>query len=170
MATEKITAPQEIQQIVSEVCELIRKGKSYRQIHKMQRDTGEFYPAPKTLCEWGDKYADVGKQFARARKDSAEFWDDKATQETEYLAEKTRQYLDKGEDMPKGVAQAMQVVIQRYAKNAALRDDSRYADRKHIALGGEQDAPPVKMDLSGVSTENLRKIRELLTNGNTESN
>jgi hypothetical protein len=170
MTTEKITAPQEIQQIVSEVCELIKQGKSFRQIHKIKRDNGKFYPSPTIYYEWQNQYAGVVEQFARARKDSAEFWDDKATQETEYLAEKTRQYLDKGEDMPKGVAQAMQVVIQRYAKNAALRDDSRYADRKHIALGGEQDAPPVKMDLSGVSTENLRKIRELLTNGNSESN
>ena len=68
---------------------------------------------------------------------------------------------------PKGVVEAIKVSIQEDAREAGLRDDSRYGDRKRVALTGA-DGGAVKVetkqqyDLSNLSVSDLEKLEAIL--------
>ena len=55
------------------------------------------------------------------------------------LYEEAMSRLESGEGFPRGVVEAIRASMQEDAREAALRDDSRYGDRKRV--GAELDAP-----------------------------
>lgn len=91
-------------------------------------------PAIQTLWVWKQKYPDFLVQSARARADSAEFYNDQRQKKADELYKIAKKHLKMGLDIPKGVVEAIKVSIQEDAREAGLRDDSRYGDRKRVAL------------------------------------
>ena len=75
----------------------------------------------------------------RAREASAELFNDRRMEKAQALYEEAMSRLESGEGFPRGVVEAIRASMQEDAREAALRDDSRYGDRKR--LGVELDAP-----------------------------
>ncbi len=148
------------QELADEIIELIRNGYSEREICKKRG-----MPSLKTLWNWKDKYPEFLRQSARARADSADFYNDRRMKKAEELYEIAREHLRHGESIPKGVVEAIKVSIQEDAREAGLRDDSRFGDRKRVALTGA-DGGAVKIEnnlvLDDVSLDDLKKVRALL--------
>ena len=149
-------------ELAAKICELIRSGKSERQICAMNG-----MPAIQTLWVWKQKYPDFLVQSARARADSAEFYNDQRQKKADELYKIAKKHLKMGLDIPKGVVEAIKVSIQEDAREAGLRDDSRYGDRKRVALTGA-DGGAVKVetkqqyDLSNLSGSDLEKLEAIL--------
>ena len=149
-------------ELAAKICELIRSGKSERQICAMKG-----MPAIQTLWVWKQKYPDFLVQSARARADSAEFYNDQRQKKADELYKIAKKHLKMGLDIPKGVVEAIKVSIQEDAREAGLRDDSRYGDRKRVALTGA-DGGAVKVetkqqyDLSNLSVSDLEKLEAIL--------
>lgn len=156
------------QELADEIIELIRNGYSEREICKKRG-----MPSLKTLWNWKDKYPEFLLQSARARADSADFYNDRRMKKAEELYEIAQRHLKAGESIPKGVVEAIKVSIQEDARESGLRDDSRYGDRKRVALIGA-DGGAVKVetrqqyDLSNLSVSDLEKLEAIL-NGIEES-
>lgn len=156
------------QELADEIIELIRNGYSEREICKKRG-----MPSLKTLWNWKDKYPEFLHQSARARADSADFYNDRRMKKAEELYEIAQRHLKAGESIPKGVVEAIKVSIQEDARESGLRDDSRYGDRKRVALIGA-DGGAVKVetrqqyDLSNLSVSDLEKLEAIL-NGIEES-
>ena len=149
-------------ELAAKICQLIRSGKSERQICAMKG-----MPAIQTLWVWKQKYPDFLEQSARARADSAEFYNDQRQKKADELYKIAKKHLKMGLDIPKGVVEAIKVSIQEDAREAGLRDDSRYGDRKRVALTGA-DGGAVKVetkqqyDLSNLSVSDLEKLEAIL--------
>lgn len=156
-------------ELAAKICELIRSGKSERQICAMKG-----MPAIQTLWVWKQKYPDFLEQSARARADSAEFYNDQRQKKADELYKIAKKHLKMGLDIPKGVVEAIKVSIQEDAREAGLRDDSRYGDRKRVALTGA-DGGAVKVetkqqyDLSNLSVSDLEKLEAILNGINKSS-
>lgn len=156
------------QELADEIIELIRNGYSEREICKKRG-----MPSLKTLWNWKDKYPEFLRQSARARVDSADFYNDRRMKKAEELYEIAQRHLKAGESIPKGVVEAIKISIQEDARESGLRDDSRYGDRKRVALIGA-DGGAVKVetrqqyDLSNLSVSDLEKLEAIL-NGIEES-
>ena len=142
--------------LAAQICELIESGASDAQVCK------KFGIVFQTLDNWRNAYPEFLEQSIRARRISADVWNKKREDITAQLQEIAANALATGEPVPKGVVEALNVAARECARSASIRDDSRYGDRKKLQISGEKDAPPVAVDLSGVSTENLKKARELL--------
>lgn len=122
--------------LVDDICELIRQGKSEREIC---RKTG--MPTIETLRTWKSKYPDFLAQSARARAESAELYRSEALA----VARKTAQYADdviNGRlpmmDLPKGFVDAQKLLVQELNREAANRDDKNFGDRKTVDLNTNQ--------------------------------
>lgn len=127
-------------ELAEKICNLIRDGMSERKICALKD-----MPKISTLQMWKDKYPEFLEQSARARQESAETYAElalTASMELEELASDVLNgriaYAD-GEtmkDLPRGVLEAKKIYIQEMRREAGLRDDSRYGDRKKVALTG----------------------------------
>ena len=150
------------QELADVIIELIRNGYSEREICKKRG-----MPSLKTLWNWKDKYPEFLQQSARARADSAEFYNDQRQKKADELYKIAKKHLKMGLDIPKGVVEAIKVSIQEDAREAGLRDDSRYGDRKRVALTGA-DGGALKVetkqqyDLSNLSVSDLEKLEAIL--------
>lgn len=107
------------QQIVS----LIREGISEARICKM-----DGMPSPASLYEWKRRYPEFAQAAAEARRFSAELYNDRRMELVDELVEKARS----GADFPRGVAEAYKAAMQELAREAAIRDDSRFSDRHKV--------------------------------------
>lgn len=159
--TKKAGRPSKYSRALAEqICELIRSGKSERQICAMKG-----MPDAKTLWSWKEKHPDFLHQSARARADSADVYNDRRQKKADALYRIAESHLRHGESIPKGVVEAIKVSIQEDAREAGLRDDSRFGDRKRVALTGA-DGGAVKIEnnlvLDDVSLDDLKKVRALL--------
>lgn len=159
--TKKTGRPSKYSRALAEqICELIRSGKSERQICAMKG-----MPAIQTLWVWKEKYPEFLEQSARARADSADVYNDRRQKKADELYRIAESHLRNGESIPKGIVEAFKVSMQEDAREAANRDDSRFGDRKRVALTGA-DGGAVKIEnnlvLDDVSLDDLKKVRALL--------
>ena len=116
------------EELAQKICDLIREGKSERQICKMPN-----MPTAMTLRRWKEGNPDFCAQSARAREESAEKFKDE-------LNDQLQTRLSTGEDFPKGAVEAYKVLMQEKARQAAWRDDSRYGNRKTVKVDATEDA------------------------------
>jgi len=138
-------------ELAEKICDLIREGKSERQISKMPG-----MPDAKTLLRWKDTNSDFCLQSARAREASAEKFNDELLELQENLNNELQTRLLSGDDFPKGTVEAFKVLMQEKARQISWRDDSRFGDRKTVKI--QSDTP----DLSTIDMEKLKAARELL--------
>jgi hypothetical protein len=124
-------------------------------------------PDAATLWRWKNENEDFCNRSARAREASAQIYADEAESETNCLKSEAHARLQTGEDFPKGVVEAFKVVIQEKRREAALRNDALFGDRKHVRHEGA-DGGAIKVeqkqsyDLSVLSAEQLDELEDLL--------
>lgn len=146
--------------LADKIIELIRTGVSEYEIGQMPD-----MPSARTISRWKDSNKEFCLRSACAREASAEVFDQKRREAARWLMTQATQRAQTGEDFPKGVVEAVKAVMQEHARSAALRDDSRFGDRKKVALTGHDGGAvkvEEKLDLSGASLDALMKARELL--------
>lgn len=123
------------EELAQKICDLIREGKSERQICKMPN-----MPTAMTLRRWKEGNPDFCAQSARAREESAEKFNDELLDLQDELNDQLQTRLSTGEDFPKGAVEAYKVLMQEKARQAAWRDDSRYGNRKIVKVDATEDA------------------------------
>ena len=138
-------------ELAEQICDLIREGKSERQICKMPG-----MPPLRTLQDWKDRNPDFLQQSARAREASAEKFNDELLELQANLNNELQTRLLNGDDFPRGTVEAFKVLMQEKARQISWRDDSRFGDRKTVKI--QNDSP----DLSTIDMEKLKAARELL--------
>lgn len=166
MAVQKKSAPRKVgrptkytPELAAKICDLIREGLSEREICSQKG-----MPDASTLGRWKDNNQEFCIQSARARAESAALYAEKAVE----VAQEASDYADliaSGKatrlgvpicDLPKGYVDAKKLLYQALIREAALRDDSRFGDRKTVKV--QSDTP----DLSTIDMEKLKAARELL--------
>lgn len=173
MTTKKTAAPKKktgrptlyTEALAKKICGLIEEGVSERKICEM---TG--MPTPATLRKWKDNNPSFLSQSVRARAASAARFREEALQvarEASELADKiaNRDLADPTiiPDLPKGYVEAKKLLVQELNREAAIRDDSRFGDRKKVALTGENGGPiktegTLKVELTPKQREILDKV------------
>lgn len=113
--------------LAEKIVGLIEEGYSERQIGQMPG-----MPTARTILRWKDENAEFCRRSARAREASAELFDDKRREAAEWLLQEAENRNTSGKSFPKGVVDAVRAVMQEHARSAALRDDSRFGDRKKV--------------------------------------
>lgn len=121
--------------LAEKIVGLIEEGYSERQIGQMPG-----MPTARTILRWKDENAEFCRRSARAREASAELFDDKRREAAEWLLQEAENRNASGESFPKGVVDAVRAVMQEHARSAALRDDSRFGDRKTVKVDATEDA------------------------------
>lgn len=114
-------------ELADKIVGLIEEGYSERQIGKMAG-----MPSAVTIWKWKEERPEFLKRSARAREASAELFDDKRREAAEWLMQEAENRNENGKSFPKGVVDAVRAVMQEHARSAALRDDSRFGDRKKV--------------------------------------
>lgn len=133
-ARKKMGAPSTYTDALAEkICGLIEEGYSERQISKMPG-----MPSARTMTRWKED-PDFCRQSARAREASAEKYDDERMEEVYDLKRTIALHIKLGKDLPKGYVEAKKLICQELARSAALRDDSRFGDRKTVAIDAKVD-------------------------------
>lgn len=121
------------QEIADKIIDLIEQGYSERRIAQM-----DGMPSGPTIRSWKDTHPEFLTRSARARKESADVYNDRRIEEMEWLTEQARNAATSGSSIPKGVVEATRAVMQELAREAAFRDDSRFGDRKTVAVEAQQ--------------------------------
>lgn len=147
-------------QLAEKICSLIREGVSERQISKM-----EGMPSLDTLWRWKTEHQDFSELSARARELSAEKFNDEALELRAELRDEVAKRLKNGDDFPKGTVEAYKVLMQESARQAAIRDDSRYGDRKRVTLNGKIKTNPV----ANFSNDELMAIAGMTINDEADA-
>lgn len=153
------------EELADKIVSLIQEGYSERKISQM-----EGMPNASTMWRWKEEHKDFCNRSVQARKMSAEKFNEQRMEEAEWLRNIVHDAMLGGGDIPKGVVEGTKAVMQELAREAAMRDDSRFSDRKKVQMTGANDGPiEVKqdIDLTGVTTENLKAVRELLYGAKT---
>lgn len=149
--------------LADKIIALIEEGKSERTICKM-----EGMPTVRTLQAWKDANEEFLRQSARARQASAEKFREEALQ----VAQETADFADdvaNGRkvtiggvplvEIPKGYVDAKRLLVQELNREAAIRDDSRFGDRKKVTMSGENGGPiKVKQEVGVVSSMSVEEL------------
>lgn len=146
------------------ICELIAQGKSEAEISKM-----DGMPSVCTIWNWKCKYPEFLSLSARARARSAALFREKALKIAEEMNnfadevqsshrravendENKPQYDDNGNkiktpklDIPQGWVEAKKIAIQELNREAGIRDDANYGERRKVAVTGA-DGGAVKIE------------------------
>lgn len=149
--------------LADKIIALIEEGKSERTICKMAG-----MPTVRTLQAWKDANEEFLRQSARARQASAEKFREEALQ----VAQETADFADdvaNGRkvtiggvplvEIPKGYVDAKRLLVQELNREAAIRDDSRFGDRKKVTMSGEDGGPiKVKQEVGVVSSMSVEEL------------
>ena len=120
--------------LAEKICGLIEDGYSERQIARMPG-----MPSAMTMRRWKDDHPDFCALSARARQVSADRFNDQREETAEWLLDQVEQAAASGQPIPKGVVDGARAVMQELARSAALRDDSRFGDRKTVKVDAKTD-------------------------------
>lgn len=166
MTEKKTAAPKKVgrptkynEKLADKIIQLIESGSSERQIAKM-----EGMPDVTTIRRWKDEHPDFCTRSARAREASAERFREEALQvarETSDFADRIAEGSSPFDGLPKGYVDAKKLLVQELNREAAIRDDSRFGDRKKVTLGGDAEAPLVVRQVREMSVEDLLSIARL---------
>ena len=170
------------EELAEKICKLIEEGFSETEIcekHLIEEKFPESNlktPCRETLTDWKHAHHDFLLRSARARELSAAVWRERAMTEAAEVSAKAEKAL-KGEllvgdepcyELPRTYIEAKKILIQELNREAALRDDANFGDRKRVDLSGSvKHEVSENFDLSGLSTEQLEQLDDLLKNAET---
>lgn len=137
--------------LAEKICGLIEQGYSERQIAKM-----DGMPSLRSIQSWKDANPVFLQRSVRAREVSAELYDDKRREAAKWLMEQAEQAAESGLAIPKGVVEAVKAVMQEHARSAAMRDDSRFGDRKTVKV----DATDTAAGMADVYAKMLAAVKD----------
>lgn len=137
--------------LAEKICSLIEQGYSERQIAKM-----DGMPSLRSIQSWKDANPVFLQRSVRAREVSAELYDDKRREAAKWLMEQAEQAAESGLAIPKGVVEAVKAVMQEHARSAAMRDDSRFGDRKTVKV----DATDTAAGMADVYAKMLAAVKD----------
>lgn len=148
------------EELADKIVALIEEGFSERKISKMNG-----MPSLQTLSTWKDKYEGFLERSIRARRISAERYED----EREDTVEQVRQYVEntiiEQKVVDPGVIRGFDLIMRELARSAANRDDSRFGDRKKVELTGKDGgAIQTESKVASMTTEELMRIAQMQTN------
>jgi hypothetical protein len=171
MAAQKKSAPRKLgrptkytPELAAKICDLIREGLSEREICSQKG-----MPDASTLGRWKDSNQDFCIQSARAREESAALYREKALQVAQESADVAAKILrgdltnslgDQVYDLPRGYVEAQKLLIQELNREAALRDDRNYGDRRRVAVTGA-DGGAVKIETKQVTSLSNEELLEI---------
>lgn len=130
------------EKLANEIVELIRTGKSEAKICKLPG-----MPHPSTLCEWKHKHPEFLVATIEARRFSAELFNDLRIGLASELAKKAQDHERTGVGFPRGTVEAYRAAMQEFAREAAIRDDSRFSDRQKVIAEVEGESAGEGMDV-----------------------
>lgn len=119
--------------LAEKIVELIADGYSERQIEAM-----EGMPSRRTMLRWKAERPEFCRLSARAREASADLFNDRRIEAVRRLTQIADAACAKNEDIPDGAVKGFKLFIQECAREAALRDDSRFGNRRRVALEASQ--------------------------------
>lgn len=119
--------------LAERIVELIAEGHSERKIEAM-----EGMPSRRTMLRWKAERPEFCRLSARAREASADLFNDRRIEAVRRLTQIADAACAKNEDIPDGVVKCFKLFIQECAREAALRDDSRFGNRRRVALEASQ--------------------------------
>lgn len=127
-------------------------------------------PAESTIREWLNEDPEFSAQSAHARALTADRYDQERNDLCNELVEIAKESVRSGTPVPRGVVEAYKAAMQEKARSAALRDDSRYGDRKHVALSGDAEGAPirVKRELPPLTPEQIFEMIKLKNAGRSK--
>ena len=171
MAAQKKSAPRKVgrptkytPELAEKICDLIREGLSEREICSQKG-----MPDASTLGRWKDNNQEFCIQSARAREESAALYREKAlgiAQETAKTAVKvlrgeiTDALGEPVKDLPRGYVEAQKLLVQELNREAAIRDDRNYGDRRRVAVTGA-DGGAVKIETKQVTSLSNEELLEI---------
>lgn len=120
-------------ELADKIVGMIEEGWSERKIAK------QLGISAMSISRWKDEHPDFCERSARARKIAADKANDEREEIAEWLLEESKKRAQSGMSFPKGVVDAARAVMQEKARSAAIRDDSRYGDRKTVAIDAKSD-------------------------------
>lgn len=142
------------EELVDRIVELIAEGYSERQIAKM-----EGMPSIRSIQLWKDEYPEFLLRSARARQASAERFREEALQvarDTSDLADRIAKCSSPLDGFPKGYVDAKKLLVQELNREAAIRDDSRFGDRKTVKV----DATDTAAGMADVYAKMLAAVKD----------
>lgn len=140
--------------LAQKICDLIEEGYSMRQIAAMPG-----MPSTTTMVKWKEEHPSFLERSVRAREASAEKFDDERIERVEWLSTLIDQSARAGASIPKGIVEGAKVVMQELARSAALRDDSRFGDRKTVKVDAKSDGAGMA-DVYAKIAEAIKDVKE----------
>lgn len=140
--------------LAQKICDLLEEGYSMRQIAAMPG-----MPSTTTMVKWKEDHPDFLLRSARARETSAEKFDDERIEKAKWLMEQVELAARTGESIPKGIVDGTRAVMQELARSAALRDDSRFGDRKTVKVDAKSDGAGMA-DVYAKIAEAIKDVKE----------
>lgn len=120
------------QELADKIIDLILEGKSERKIGAMKG-----MPSRRTIIRWKEENEEFCHRSAQARKESSWLFDALGWEQVERLNRIADRCIKTGVDLPKGYVEAKKIVIQECARQAAMRNDENFGDRKKVAITGK---------------------------------
>ena len=145
------------------ICKLIAEGKSERLICEMPG-----MPKLSTLWTWKDKHPEFLDSSVRARAASAEHFNDEVIRLSDELQTELSQRIGSNESFPKGTVEAYKVLMQEAARQAAMRDDRNFGNRKSVALTGA-DGGAVKIEAKTEIKPGMEGLRAIMAQWQAKS-
>lgn len=159
------------EETAQKICDFIEHGYSEAEISKMPGMPGE-----STMRQWKNAHPEFTALSAHARAKSAALYRARALKLAEDLSDNASMAL-RGEllvgddacyELPKTYVESKKILIQELNREAALRDDANFGDRKRVDLSGSvKHEVSENFDLSSLSTEQLEQLDSLLKNAET---
>lgn len=155
------------EELAATVLDLIREGHSEAEIGSMPG-----MPSKVTIRNWKNAHDDFLSLSVRAREESAALFRERALREAEKLSELATKCLD-GQvtvsgaqvfELPRTYVEAKKVLIQELNREASMRDDRNFGDRKRVKVDADlkHNAKPLELDLTAFSDDELQKLDELI--------
>ena len=94
-------------------------------------------PSRRTIIRWKEENEEFCHRSAQARKESSWLFDALGWEQVERLNRIADRCIKTGVDLPKGYVEAKKIVIQECARQAAMRNDENFGDRKKVAITGK---------------------------------
>ena len=125
-------------ELCAKIIGMIREGKSEAKICKMQG-----MPCADTLNDWKKKHPEFLEATLEARRFSADLYNDRRMELVDELIDQAREHELSGTSFSRGTVEALRAAMQELAREAAIRDDTRFSDRHKViaevsgSAGGE---------------------------------
>lgn len=143
-------------EIANEICERLAKGESLRKICSPERD--DFMPGQTTVYRWLNDNEEFRKQYAHARERQADFY----AEEIIEIADQPNVRTTADGETVASDPQRDRLRVDARKWLAGKLAPKKYGDKiAHVGGGDDDDPIKTKLDLSGLTTEQLAALASI---------